>query len=254
MLLKLIACEVFYREICLCVATSANRVDVEFTEKNAHERSDALRAIVQGKIDAAEAGGVTYDAILLGFGLCGNSVLGVGAKKTRLVLPRAHDCCTIFLGSRKTFTEHFRDNPSLPFSSVGYMERGTAWIHDASTIQIPGLSKTYQDYVAIYGEENAKYIMETLSSSHEQALTDTKDDRVIFVDIPELSHLGFAEKAEAEAARAGKRFVRLTGDMRLIRGLITGEWSDEEYLVLQPGQKIGGVYDWDRIVRAEGEA
>ncbi len=254
MVFKLIACEVFYREICLCVATSRHRVDVEFTEKNAHEHSDNLRSIVQAKIDAAEAGSVTYDAILLGFGLCGNGVLGVGAKRTPLVLPRAHDCCTLFLGSRRTFAEHFKDNPSLPFSSVGYMERGTSWIHDASTIHVPGLNKTWEEYVAQYGEENARFIMDTLTSSQEQALTDTRDDRVVFVDIPELSHLGFAEKADAEAAKAGKRFVRLPGDMRLIRGLVDGEWNDEEYLALRPGQTIGGVYDWDRVVRAEDPA
>ncbi len=251
MVLKLIACEVFFREISLCAATSAHRIDVEYTEKNAHEKSDGLRALVQAKIDAAESGSVSYDAILLGFGLCGNGVLGVGAHRTRLVLPRAHDCCTIFLGSRQAFREHFKDNPSLPFSSVGYMERGGSWVHDASTIHVPGLSKQYEDYVALYGEENAKYIMETLTSSQEQAVTDGKDDRIVFIDVPELSHLGFAEKARAEAEAAGKRFVRLGGSIRLIKGLIDGDWNDEDYLVLQPGQKIGGVYDWDRIVRAD---
>jgi len=254
MVFKLIACEVFYRETCLCVATSPHRVDIEFTEKNAHERSDGLRAQVQARIDAAESGSVAYDTILLGYGLCGNGVLGVGAARTRLVMPRAHDCCTIFLGSRLAFKEHFADNPSLPFSSVGYMERGSSWIHDASTIQVPGLNKTYAEYVALYGEENARYVMETLTASQGQALGDARDDRVVFVDVPELSHLGFAEKAQAEARGAGKRFVRLPGDMRLIRLLVNGEWSEDEFLVLEPGQKIGGVYDWDRIVRAEGSA
>jgi hypothetical protein len=243
MVLKLIACEVFYREVCHCVASSPHRVDIEFTEKNAHERSDFLRSLVQSKIDAAENGSVAYDAILLGFGLCGNGVLGAGAKKTRLVLPRAHDCCTIFLGSRRAFKEHFADNPSLPFSSVGYMERGGAWIHDASAIQLPGLDKRYEEYAALYGEENAKYIMETL--------TGRNDDRIVFIDVPELAHLGFAEKARAEAEASGRRFVRLPGDMRLIRALVDGEWDASEFLVLAPGQKIGGVYDWDEIVKAE---
>jgi len=252
MKLKLIACEVFYREACLCVATSPHRVDVEFTEKNAHEHSEKLRALVQSKIDAADASEIGYDAILLGFGLCGNGVLGVGSQKTRVVLPRAHDCCTLFLGSRRAFKEHFADNPSLPFSSVGYMERGGAWIHDASTIQVPGLNKKYEEYVEQYGEENAKFIMETLTSSQETALTDAKDNRIVFVDTPELSHLGFAEKARAEAEASGRTFVKLPGSLRLIRGLVSGDWTDEDYLVLLPGQKIGGVYDWDRIVKAEG--
>jgi hypothetical protein len=252
MVLKLIACEVFYREVCLCVATSPHRVDLEFTEKNAHERSDFLRSLVQSKIDAAESGGVAYDAILLGFGLCGNGVLGAAAKKTPLVLPRAHDCCTIFLGSRRAFKEHFSDNPSLPFSSVGYMERGGTWIHDASAIQAPGLDKNprstvaqkYEEYAALYGAENAKYIMETLTASR-------PNNKIVFIEVPELSHLGFAEKAKAEAMASGREFVQLPGDMRLIRKLVHGDWDAEEFLVLKPGQKIGGVYDWDEIVRAE---
>jgi hypothetical protein len=247
MVLRLIACEVFYREVCLCVAASPHRVDIEFTEKNAHDKSDVLRQQVQSRIDAAEAGVIPYDAILLGLGLCGNGVLGVRARKTPLVLPRAHDCCTIFLGSRMAFKEHFSDNPSRPFSSVGYMERGTSWIHDASTVSIPGLTKSYDDYVAEYGEENAKFIMETLTASNETALSDTLDNRVVFVEVPELAHLGFAEKARGEAEKAGKRFVLLPGSMRLIRGLVNGDWSDEEYLVVPPGSRIGGVYDWDRI-------
>jgi hypothetical protein len=252
MVLKVIACEVFYREICHCVADSPHRVDLEFTEKNAHEKSDLLRATVQARIDAAEQGPISYDAILLGFGLCGNGVLGVGAKRTRLVLPRAHDCCTIFLGSRAAFKEHFADNPSLPFSSVGYMERGTSWIHDASTVSVPGLNKQYEEYVALYGEENAKFILETLTTSNEAALGDRTDNRVVFIDVPELSGLGFAEKARAQAEAAGKRFVKLPGNMRLIRNLVHGAWDPQEYLVLEPGQRIGGVYDWEEIVRAEG--
>ena len=253
MVLKLIACEVFYREVCLCAATSPHRVDLEFSEKNAHERSDFLRTLVQSKIDAAENGSVAYDAILLGFGLCGNGVLGATASKTPVVLPRAHDCCTLFLGSRGAFKEHFADNPSLPFSSVGYMERGGTWVHDASTIQVPGLdihnprstaAQKYDEYAALYGAENAKYIMETLTASG-------LNNKIVFIDVPELSHLGFAEKAKAEAEARGRQFVRLPGDMRLIRKLVHGDWDPEEFLVLKPGQKIGAVYDWDEIVRAE---
>jgi len=250
MVLKCIACEVFYREVCHCVADTPHRVDVEFTEKNAHEKSDFLRSLLQSKIDAAENGSEQYDAILLCFGLCGNGVVSLGARRTRLVLPRAHDCCTLFLGSRITFKEHFAENPSLPFSSVGYMERGTAWIHDASAIKVPGADKSYEEYVALYGEENAKYIMETLTTSVETAITDRKDNRIVFIDVPELSHLGFAEKCRAQAEASGRQFVRLPGDMRLIRKLLHGEWDPEEFLVVEPGERIAGVYDWDAVVSA----
>ncbi len=250
--LKLIACEVFFREVCLCAASSPHRIDMEFTEKGAHDKSDVLRSLIQEKIDAAQRGARPYDAILLAFGLCGNSVLGVKAGKTKLVLPRAHDCCTIFLGSRKLFAEHFKDNPSLPFSSTGYMERGGTPIHEATTLDfIPGVSKEYRDLVEQYGEENARYIHETLTVSADSAKGNAGDNRVVFIDVPEFSHLGFAEKCRAQAEAVGKSFVSLPGDMRLLRSMLHGEWHPEEFLVVEPGEKIGGVYDWDRIVRAE---
>jgi hypothetical protein len=251
MTLKLIACEVFYREVCACVASSPHRIDIEFTPKGAHDRSDTLREMLQSKIDAAESGEQAYDAILLGFGLCGNSTRGLAARKIPLVIPRAHDCCTIFLGSRERFREHFKDNPSLPFSSAGYMERGGASIHDASASIIPGLGGAYEKYVEQYGEENAKYIMESLTASVSHAVDGQADIRWVFIDVPELSHLGFAEKCRAEAEASSREFVLLPGDMRLIRGLTRGEWDPAEYLVIPPGGRIGAVYDWDEILRAE---
>jgi hypothetical protein len=251
MTFKLIACEVFYREACACVASSPHRVDIEFTPKGAHDRSDTLRALLQSTIDAAEAGELAYDAILLLFGLCGNSTRGLAARRTRLVIPRAHDCCTIFLGSRERFREHFKDNPSLPFSAAGYMERGGASIHDASVSIIPGLGDTYATYVEQYGEENAAYIMESLTASVSHAVDGQADIRWVFIDVPELSHLGFAEKCRAEAEASGRQFVLLPGDMRLGRGLVHGHWDPAEYLVVEPGCRIGAVYDWDEILRAE---
>jgi hypothetical protein len=257
MILKLIACEVFYREACLSIATSPHRVDVEFTEKGAHNDSAKLRALLQEKIDAAEAVPQPWDAILLGFGLCGNSTVGLASRKSRLVIPRAHDCCTIFLGSHEKFREHFKDNPSLPFSSVGYAERGWtegspaehSFFHEPGTTTTFLLGdKTWEQYVEQYGEENARYIMETLGASVDHSLADQKDNRVVFIQVPEFSHLGYAERARAEAEASGRKYVELPGDMRLVRKLVHGEWDPEEFLVVQPGRKIVGVYDWDRVV------
>ena len=261
MILKLIACEVFTREACLCIGSSPHRVDIEFTDKGAHNDSAKLRALLQAKIDAAEASPQPWDAILLGFGLCGNSTIGLSAQKTRLVIPRAHDCCTIFLGSRERFREHFKENPSLPFSSVGYAERGWttgspgegSFFHEPGTTTnyLLGADRTWEQYVEQYGEENARYIMETLGASVEHSLTDHEDNRVVFIQVPELAHLGFAERARAEAEASGRQYVELPGDMRLVRKLVHGEWDPEEFLVVQPGRNIAGVYDWDRVV-AEG--
>jgi len=158
MRLKLIACDVFLREICLLLSRSPHTFDLEFTEKDSHNHSDTLRQTIQEKIDLCM--GKKFDAILLAYGICGNSTIGLQARDTRLVIPRAHDCCTLFLGSREKFREHFKDNPSQPFSSAGYMERSDTLYHDGLYQAGGDGDSKFQEYVEKYGEDNAKYIYE----------------------------------------------------------------------------------------------
>ena len=241
---KLISCEVFFREISLCAAQSPHVIDVEFTDKGAHDRSDFLRELIQQKIDQADEA-KKYEAILLVFGLCGNAALHLQARTIPLVLPRAHDCCTIFLGSRKRFQLYFSENPSMPFSSAGYMERGETYIHEDGYQRMLAADHSFADLVEKYGEENGRYIWETLHP--DSKLYD--QHKLVYIEIPETSRLGHAILCQQRALAEGKEFQLLTGDLRLLNMLVQGEWPAEEFLVVQPGEKVAAVYDWDRIVR-----
>jgi hypothetical protein len=243
---KLIACDVLTREVCYCLARSPHTVDVEFTEKGQHEDSDRLRILLQEKIDGAAKNGTPYDAILLAYGLCGNATARLEARDIPLVLPRAHDCCTLYLGSRRRFAELFADNPSRPFSSAGYMERGDSYLHDGDTGRLLGLDRSYDEFVVQYGEENARYIMETLTLSRDAHT----DDKVIYIDVPETSMERYAALCRETAEKDGRQFIRVGGDIRLICKLVEGSW-DEEFLIVEPGQKTRAVYDWEEIIRAE---
>jgi hypothetical protein len=243
MRLKLISCDVFMREVCACVAASPHVFDLDFTRKGEHDRPDELRKVLQGRIDAASDGKTPYDAILLGFGLCGNATSGLRAASVPLVMPRAHDCCTIFLGSRGRFREHFGDNPSRPFSSAGYLERGDSWTRDGLSTAVT--AGKWDEYVRLYGEENARYILDTLEgAAHGQ------DRTVVFIDVPETSHLGYAERFREKAREEGKEAVVLRGDLRLLKKLCDGEWDESEFLTVAPGRLVRPVYDWDRVVCA----
>lgn len=246
MLFKVIACEVLTREVCRYVADSPHTIDLEFTPKGAHDDSEGLRALIQSRIDEAENSPRHYDAILLGYGLCGNSTLNLAARKTRLVIPRAHDCCTLFLGSRERFKEHFADAPSTPFSALGYMERDGAYTRESTLSSTTGLYATLEEYIAQYGEENGRYIFETLHGSIRAA----EGKRIVFIDLPETRHLNALERCRILAEAEGKELVVLEGSSRLLRKLIHGEW-DDEFLIVEPGQRIAGVYDWEEIIRAE---
>ena len=97
-----------------------------------------------------------------------------------------------------------------------------------------------------YGEENARYIMETLTLSRDAHT----DDKVIYIDVPETSMERYASLCRETAEKDGRRFIRVEGDIRLICKLVEGSW-DEEFLVVAPGQRTRAVYDWEEIIRAE---
>ena len=252
MLLKLIACEVLMREICYCVARTPHVVDIEFTEKGAHDKSDYLKEIIQTKIDNCEKAEKKYEAILLGYGLCGNATAGLVARSIPLIIPRAHDCCTLFLGSKDKFKEYFSDRPSTGFSSAGYIERGESYVREASeSVKLMGLDKSFEEHVKQYGEDNAKYIWATL---HPEGKRGNQDNSVVYIEVPETSHLGYAQECRMKAEADGKKYVELQGDIHLIRNLTFRDWNDHDFLTVQPGQRIAGVYDWEKIVKAEDNA
>ncbi len=249
---KLISCNVFQRELCAAIAASPSIIDPEFLELGLHETPDSLRARLQERIDAADeasvratsspAGGA-YSAIVLGYGLCGNGLSGIQARSLPIVLARAHDCCTILLGSRAIFLEKFADSLSASWSSAGYIERGLSYFRASELGRTVGHGLEYEELLAQYGEENARYIYETLHPK-----PDEKELR--FIEMSETAGLGYAEDMRAQASAEGKDFVLLHGSSRLLRALLAGAWDDREFLVVPPQGMIAAVYDHDLVMRA----
>jgi hypothetical protein len=255
---KLISCNVFQRELCAALARQAGLVDPEFMALGLHERPELLRTALQERIDAVSAasdaaagetsswGGAAekkYDAILLGYGLCGNGLAGLQARSIPLVLPRAHDCCTLLLGSRAAFLEHFGDSLSASWSSAGYIERGTTYFRSSDMGKTVGYGIEYDELVEKYGEENAAFVWETMHPVIEEA-------QLRFIETEETAGLGYAELMRKRAAEEGKEFVLYKGSSRLLAALIAGGWEAEEFLVVPPGKKIEPSYDHDRIFEA----
>ena len=62
--------------------------------------------------------------MLFGYGLCGMGLVGLTARPKPVVIPRAHDCITLFLGSRERYLEYFNAHPGVYFKTTGWIERG----------------------------------------------------------------------------------------------------------------------------------
>ncbi|MFQ6099237.1 MAG: DUF1638 domain-containing protein, partial [Armatimonadota bacterium] len=121
MRLKVIACEVLYRELHVLATECGHEVQLAFQKFGLHDEPDKLRSETQRAIDETPSDGVDY--IALGYGICSNGLAGICAREIPLVIPRAHDCITLFLGSKERYAEEFRRHPGTYYYTAGWIER-----------------------------------------------------------------------------------------------------------------------------------
>ena len=245
MFIKLICCDVFTRIACDLVSKSPHVVDLEFVPMLAHDEPKKLNQMIKEKIDKSiNESGRKYDAVILGFGLCGNSVIGLSCS-IPMVIPRAHDCCTIQMGNRENFIAAFKDILSARWSSTGYFERCHNLNHYYGTEQhaFYKTSIEYMNYVEQYGEDNADYIWETMHP-------DIETNEVVYIKIDGFEYSGSFENYKSEIEKSGKKLKVVDGDISMLKALIDGEWDDKKFLVVPPGKKIAGVYDMEYVMKA----
>ena len=232
---KLIACEVLFRELCDACVRSPHQVDPEFLPKGLHDLGGPRMAgRIQESVDRAPAD--TYDAILLGYGLCGNGLAGVAARGTRLVLPRAHDCIGLLMGSLERYQVYFENNPGTFYRSTGWLERGK----DLEQLNHESLSAL----VAKYGEDNGRFLYEEVTRYR------ARYGKLAFIETGLEGGGTFLAEAADEAREKGWAFEKLSGDLGWVRRMINGEWSIDEFVVVPPGHRIAPSYD-ATLVRVE---
>jgi hypothetical protein len=225
----------------LCAAHSPHIVDIELLRQGLHDTPSDLRVKLQARIDASI--GQEYDAIVLGYGLCGKATEGLQAKDVPLVLPRAHDCITLFLGSRERYQQEFDQNPGTYWFAHDYVERGKrngANLALGSAGPQTDLQATYEKYVAKYGQDNADYLMQVMGEWSKHY------NRAVFVDMGVGDASSTERAARENATKRGWTFERMAGDLILIRCLLNGDWEND-FLILQPGETIALSYD-DQVV------
>ena len=245
MKLKLVACEVLYRELCALIARSPHQVDLAFLPKGLHDiGASGMATRLQAAVDTADTPG--YDALLMGYALCNNGICGLRARTLPLIIPRGHDCMTLFLGSRQRYQEYFNDNPGTYFLTSGWIERGEASgdLRQLSIQNKNGMDLSFEQLVEKYGEENARYLFDELCDQ-------TKHYRQItYIDMGIEPDNRFHEQAEARAGEHGWKFDAVKGNLSLLERLVRAEWNEEDFLVVPPGHEVVTTYD-ERIIASQ---
>lgn len=238
----LLACAVLQRESYACAARARHTIDVQIMEQGLHDIGQRkMSGQLQVAIDQADT--EKYDAILLGYGLCSHGIQGLHAP-IPLVVPRAHDCITLFMGSKERYQKYFDQNPGTYFLTVGWIEQTPDNALGSQQSLESRREMQYRTYVEKYGEDNAKYLMETLGDGlqHYSKLT--------YIDT-EVDDGGHSQsQARIEAEQRGWTFEHMQGNLGLMQRLVDGEWDEESFLMVPPGKSIQLDYG-SGIIKAE---
>ena len=226
--IALLACDVLKNELTQHQG-GARIVETRFFEMGLHDHPGKLRAILQEHLAAVDAR-TDIDAVVLAYGLCGLGVVGLEPLRHRLVIPRAHDCITLFMGSKEAYAAHQKAHAASYYFTPGW-NRGR---------RVPGpeaLEALRRDFAEKYDAEDLEYLVETTRGQWAQ------HDTAAYVD------LGTPD-AEAEAAYAqgcarwlGWNFERIAGDPTLLRDLLCGPWDAERFEVVEPGRRLEQALD-----------
>ena len=102
---------------------------------------------------------------------------------------------------------------------------------------------SFEELVEKYGEDNAKFIYEQLSIN-------THYKQYSYIEMGVEPDNRFEAYGKKEAEKHGWIFDHVKGDMSLIYQLVDGQWDEDKFLVVEPGQIIKTSFDPDLIVES----
>ena len=214
MRMKLIACRVMIEEMRRFLPAG---IEAEVFEISQHVRPKLLKAELQAAVDRADG---TCDVILLGYGLCSNAVVGLIAQKSRIVIPRIHDCIGVFLGSHSAYLAEMDREPAY-FLTQGYI-RGFQRDHS-------GPMSEFDTFAKRFGPEKAERLVCEMMRPYK---------RLVYLRTSEANDLDAdREYSQAFAERFHMRYEEKAASSELLRRMAQQEW-DRDFVVVEPGQAV----------------
>jgi hypothetical protein len=242
--LKALVCKALFREFSHYAAVSDNAIDLSYFEWGLHERVGALSKVLQEEINRIDAGddihtsyppyGLPFDGILIGYGLCSNAVVGLSSQKYPLVIPRAHDCITLLLGSRERYSELFAEAGGTFWLSPGWVESSRIPSAGDREWLYKKLCERYDEQSALMMADINEGILENYS-------------RLALIEWPEFVGREFSKRTKEityeSSQYTGMHCEVIEGSSNLIQALLSGSWDSERFLVVPPGKTVRASYD-----------
>ncbi|EGO62996.1 DUF1638 domain-containing protein [Acetonema longum] len=207
----IVACQTLQEELRLVLRETDVQDPVVYIESGLHNQPELLNRRIQETLDKID----NVDIVLMLFGYCGNSMLGVKSSRFKIVLPRIDDCIPLLLGSSEERRRVSRETGTY-FLTKGWLDYEN------------NLIKEYERCVERYGEQRALKVMKIMMGHY---------GRFMLIDTGAYSIDSVVKRTREFAARLDKRHEIAAGSLRLIHKLLLEQW-DEEFIILEPGQEL----------------
>lgn len=205
----LISCGNIKNELSGIVDKFDIKMDVVWMDSRLHNKPRSLHEAIQKEIDKSKE----YENILLGFGNCGNCLIGINSNTSRIVIPYKNDCIDIFL--------HRDKNLLIKRKNTYYLIK--SWIENAH-----GLISEYNYYMENYGDLKCKRIMSRMFKNYSTLafISTSTNDYVEYNEI--LRHIG---------KELGLKVDIEMGNFELYEKLVSGNW-DDDFIIVDKGMPI----------------
>ncbi len=208
----IICCETLQNELNKVFEITGRAIPAIWISADYHVNPNKLRERLQWEIDRLHG----YERILLGFGRCGNAVIGLRATTADLIIPRADDCIDILL-SRKDV--RLKRKYNTYFLSKGWLQ------------STKGIINQHAQLVERYGQSRAGKLMKDMLNRY---------NFLMFIDTgvverDELNRL--LEASERFASDTDLELVVEKGEFWLLEALVQG-LLEKEFIVVRKGEKV----------------
>jgi len=208
-----IACRVLAPEMEWLRSNLKNTSPVHYVDQGLHMTPKKMPGIIQEHIDQSQ----DAKEIVLGYGLCSQGTVGLTAS-VPIIIPRVHDCISLFLGSIKRYARLVKERPGTFYLTPG-------WIKERRD----PLGMMEEVYVPRMGKKTAEWGM-TEELKHYT--------HIVFINTGIENPEALRKRAKENAAFFGKNYEEIQGDLIYFYNMLTGNYPDEEFAIVKPGKPV----------------
>ena len=204
---KVLACETLRDELEMAIEKTESTFEVHWVISGLHSFPDRLRATLQHQLDNMEDCG----RVLMAFGGCNNSTVGVNTGNKELIFPKVDDCISMLIGSAK-------ERIKLGGESTHFVTPG--WLR---------------------GEFNAREIYTYVTEKYGEKTGNLMAKRMLH----QYKHIGLLDDGSYHLESFLPTFHKLSSDLKLeeqicpasiqyLCNLLTGPWAPDRFNVFPP--------------------